>query len=98
MRPSTNRRSVAESQVWFRIIHVAEDGHHRTLGDSIREQTVEIALGPKRAFKNGNVGKATRQLEAARVVTALPEPRGGLDPPKEPETPRVAELLRRALE
>ncbi len=46
MRRSTNQRGITEPQVWFRIIHVATDGHHRALGDTIREQTVEIALGP----------------------------------------------------
>ena len=71
MRQSTNRRSLAEPQVWFRIVHVAVDGHHRALGDAIREQTVEIALGPKGAFKNGNVGAVTRNVAANRVVELL---------------------------
>jgi hypothetical protein len=95
---STNRRRFAEPQVWFRIIHVAADGHHSALGDAIREQTVEIALGPKGAFKNGNVGALTRQVEVDRVVSALPEPGAGARPPKEPKTPRVVELLRKAVE
>jgi len=95
---STNWRGVVEPQVWFRIIHVAEDGHHRARGDAIREQTVEIALGPKGAFKNGNVGAVTRNVAANRVVSALPEPRGRPGPAKEPKTPRVVELLRKALE
>jgi hypothetical protein len=30
-----------------------------------REQTVEIALGPKEAFENGNVGTLTRRVAAA---------------------------------
>ena len=98
MRQSTNRRGVAEPQIWFRIVHIAADGHHRALGDAIREQTVEIALGPKGAFKNGNVGAVTRQVAADRVVTALPKPRGTPKPSKEPKTPRVVELLRKAIE
>jgi hypothetical protein len=53
MRQSTNRSSGAEPQVWFRIVHIAADGHHHALGDAIREQTVEIALGPRGAFKRG---------------------------------------------
>ena len=97
MRQSTNRRSVAEPQVWFRIVHVAPDGHHRAIGATYREQTVEIALGPKGAFKNGNVGAVTRRVAADRVVSAQPEPRGRPKPLKEPKTPRVVELLRRAI-
>ncbi len=95
---STNRRGVAEPQVWFRIIHVAEDGHHHALGGACREQTVEIALGAKGAFRDGNVGAVTRRVAADRVVSALPEPRGRPKPPGEPKTPRVVELLRQAIE
>ena len=98
MRQSTNRRSVAEPQVWFRIVHIAEDGHHHALDDTYREQTVEIALGPKGAFKSGNVGAVTRRVEANQVISALPKPRGWTKPPKEPKTPRVVELLRKAHE
>ncbi len=98
MRQSTNRRGVAEPQVWFKIVHIAEDGHHRALGVAIREQTVEIALGPKGAFKNGNVGAVTRRVATDRVVSALPEPRARPKPPKEPKTPKVVELLRVAIE
>jgi len=97
MRQSTNWRGVAEPQVWFRIVHVAEDGHHRALGNAVREQAVEIALGSKGAFTNGNVGAVTRRVAAGRVISALPEPRGRPRPAKEPETPRVVELLRRAI-
>lgn len=98
MRQSTNRHRVAEPQVWFRIVHVAADGHHGALGNAIREQKVEIALGPKGAFKNGNVGAVMQRAAADRIVSALSVPRGRPKPPKEPETPRVLELLRRAKE
>jgi hypothetical protein len=98
MGQSTNRRRVAEPQVWFRIVHIAPDGHHRALGAAVREQTVEIALGPKEAFKNGNMGAVTRRVTVDRVVSALPELRSRQKPPREPKTPRVAELLRSALE
>jgi hypothetical protein len=37
-----------------------------------REQTVEIALGPKGAFENGNIGALTRQVPADGVVSAVP--------------------------
>ncbi len=98
MRQSTNRHGVAQPQVWFRVVHVAADGHHRGLGGAYREQTVEIALGPTGAFKSGNVGAVTRRVAADRVVSALPEPRGRPKPHKEPKTPRVVELLRKAHE
>jgi hypothetical protein len=88
MRQYTNRPSIGEPQVWFRIVHIAPDGYHRALGDAIREQAVEIALGPKEAFKNGNVGAVTRNVAADRVVSALPESRGRPKPPKKPKTPR----------
>jgi hypothetical protein len=98
MRQSTNRRSVAEPQVWFRIVHLAADGHHRGLSGAYREQTVEIGLGPKGAFKNGNVGELARRVAADQVVNALPKPRGRPKRPTEPKIPRVVELLRRGLE
>jgi hypothetical protein len=63
-----------------------------------REQTVEIALGPKGAFENGNVGTLTRRVPPDRVVSAIPPRRGKPKPPKERRTPRVVELLRKALE
>jgi len=60
-----------------------------------REQTVELTLGPKGAFENGNVSILTRRVPAKLVVRAVPPNRGK---PKEPKTPRVVELLRKALE
>jgi len=63
-----------------------------------REQTVEIALGPKGAFENSNVGALTRWLAADRVVRAAPLHRGTPKPPKVARTPRVVELLRKAIE
>ncbi|MBI3081915.1 MAG: hypothetical protein HYY94_03200 [Gemmatimonadetes bacterium] len=63
-----------------------------------REQTVEIALGPQGAFENGNVGTLTRRVAADRVVSAVPPRRRKPKPPKVARTPRVVELLRKALE
>lgn len=37
-----------------------------------REQTVEVALGPKGAFENGNQGRLTRCVPASQVVSAVP--------------------------
>lgn len=99
MYRSTNRRSsVAEPEVWFRIVHITLDGADGAPVAAYREQTVEIALGPKGAFENGNVGTVTRRVPADAVVSAVPPPRGKPKPPKEPRTPRVVELLRKALE
>lgn len=63
-----------------------------------REQTVEIALGPKGAFENANVGTLTRRVAADRVVSAVPPRRGKPKPPTEPKSPRVVDLLRKAIE
>ena len=42
-----------------------------------REQTVEIALGPKWVFENGNIATLTRRVPADRVVSAVPSKSGG---------------------
>ena len=55
-------------------------------------------FGPKGAFENGNIGTLTRRVRADRVVSAVPPRRGKPKPPKEPRTPRVVELLRKAIE
>jgi len=74
------------------------DGTNGGPGAAYREQTVEIALGPQGAFENGNVGTLTRCVPADRVVSAVPAPRGKPKSAREPRTPRVVELLRKALE
>jgi len=63
-----------------------------------REQTVEIALDPKGAFENGNVGTLTRRVPAERVISALPPKDRNRKPPTASRTPRVVELFRKALE
>jgi len=63
-----------------------------------REQMVEIAVGPNRVFEDGNIGTLTRRVPADRVVGAVPPRRGKPKTPREPKTPRVVELLRKALE
>ncbi len=98
MYRSTNRQSsVAEPEVWFRIVHITLEGQNGEPVAAYREQTVEIALGPKGAFENGNIGTLTRRVPADRVVSAVPPPRGKPKLPREPKTPRVAELLRKAI-
>jgi len=59
---------------------------------------VEIALGPKGAFMNGNIGSLRRKVPASQVVSAVPESQRQLKRPREPRTPRVVELLRKAME
>jgi hypothetical protein len=86
-----------EPKIYFRIVHTARNGHNGGTVAAYREQMVEIALGPKEAFENGNIGALTRRVPANRV-SATPPPRGNSKPLKEPKTPRVVELLHRAIE
>ena len=88
-----------EPEVWFRIVHIAEEDHNGGRVATYREQTVEIGWGgPNGAIENANIDALTRQVAAARVVSAVPPCRGKLNPAKEPKTPRVVELLRKAIE
>lgn len=57
---------------YFRIVHAAQDSHNVAPVAAYREQTVKIALGPKGAFENGNIGALTRQVPGDRVVSAVP--------------------------
>lgn len=91
-------RGWAEPEIWFRIVHVALEGHDGAPVAAYREQAVEIALGPNGAFEDGNIGILTRRVPTDRVVCAVPPRRGKPMPPREPRTPRVVELLRKALE
>jgi len=92
------RSGWAEPEIYFRIVHIALDARNGGPVAAYREQTIEIALGPKGAFENGNIGTLTRRLPADRVVSAVPPPRGKPKPPKVPRTPRVVEFLRKAIE
>jgi hypothetical protein len=99
---TTNRRiRSVEPEVWFRIVHVGVDGQ-KPVSDAdtpvYRDQTVEIALGPKGAFENGNVGAVKRRVVTERVVNAVPAPRSKPKHPRDPRTPRVVELLRKAMD
>ena len=49
MRTRTER---VEPEVYFRIIHLAQNGPHDAPVAAYREQIVEIALGPKGAFES----------------------------------------------
>ncbi|MFH1022678.1 MAG: hypothetical protein V1809_04760 [Planctomycetota bacterium] len=90
------RRAIPE--VWFRIVHVSVDNVKSSV--ELRDQTVEIALGPEGAFENGNIGVLMRRVPFNRVVSAIPTPRHPPrppEPPREPRTPPVVETLRKAL-
>jgi hypothetical protein len=99
MSRSTNHQwGVAEPEVWFRIVHMALHDRNGPPMATYREQAVEIALGPKGVFENGNSGALTRRVSGDGVVSAVPPLRGNPKPPKDPKTPRVVELLRKAIE
>ena len=87
-----------DTEVYFRIIHLAPVGQSGGPVAAYREQTVEIALGPKGAFENGNIGALRRRAPLGQVVSAVPPGRGDPKPPREPKTPRIVELLRKANE
>jgi len=69
-----------------------------------RDQTVEIALGPKGAFENGNVGALKRRVAHDQTVNVLSAKARNRKPPKTPKapkapkTPKVIELLKTAQE
>ena len=63
-----------------------------------REQTVEIALGPKGAFQTGIVGALKRRVAPDQTVNALSAKARNRKPPKAPQTPKVVEILRTAQE
>lgn len=63
-----------------------------------RNQEVEIALGARGAFENGNIGVLARQLSVDQLVSVVPPRRRKPEPRQNPETPCVVKLLRKALE
>ncbi|MBW6521838.1 MAG: hypothetical protein K0A99_12660 [Desulfoarculaceae bacterium] len=87
-----------EPEIYFRIVHLAQVAPGSAPMAAYREQTVEIALGPKGAFENGNIGALTRRVPGDRTVSSVLQVRGNPKPPREPKTPRVVELLRKAVE
>lgn len=60
----------------FRIVHIAPGGHNSAPVAAYPAQRVEIALGRKGAFENGNIGALARRVPADRVVSAAPPPTG----------------------
>ncbi len=92
-----SRPGWVEPEIWFRVVHIAQNGPNSAPVAAYREQTVEIALGPKGAFENGNIGALRLRAPPSRVISVAPQG-GNPKPPREPKTPRVVELLRKANE
>jgi hypothetical protein len=63
MSRSTNRQ--VNPEVWFRIVHLSQEGHNGAPATSYRTQMVEIALGNKGAFENGS-GSETSTTRSRR--------------------------------
>jgi hypothetical protein len=72
----------ADPEVWFRIVHLAQVGHLGAPMAAYREQTVEIALGPKGAFENGNIGALRRRAPPDLVLSAALLGRCNPKPPR----------------
>jgi hypothetical protein len=88
------RPGALEPEVWFRIVHLVQDGEKGAPVAAYREQMVEIALGPKGAFENGNVGTLRLRALPSQVIRSVPPSK----PARIPKTLRVVELLRKAIE
>jgi hypothetical protein len=93
-----SRPGCIEPEVYFRIVHLAQDNHSGAPVAAYREQTVEIALGPKGVFENGNIGALKRRAPPDQIVCAVLASRSDPKPARVPKTPRVVELLRKANE
>ena len=76
-----------EPEVWFRIVHLAQDNHSGAPVAAYREQTVEIALGPKGAFENGNIGALRLRAPPGQGVSEVRPSRGNPKPAKVTEAP-----------
>ncbi|MCL5884716.1 MAG: hypothetical protein M1377_05165 [Deltaproteobacteria bacterium] len=88
---------MVEPEIYFRIVHLAQNAINgaRT---SIYEQAVDISLGPKGAFENGNIGTLRRRAPPDQLLSVALPSRGDPKPPREPKIPRVVVLLRKAIE
>ena len=75
-----------EPEVYFRIVHAAQNGHSSALVAAYHEQTVEIAPGPKGAFENGNIGALRLRAPPSRVIS-MPPQGSNHKLPREPKTP-----------
>jgi hypothetical protein len=96
---SRNRRpGWAKPEIWFKIVHIAQESKDNALIAAYHEQTVEIGLGPKGAFQTGIVSALKRRVAPDQTVNALSAKARNRKPPKAPQTPKVVELLKTAQE
>ena len=98
-RPSTNPPPTATPEVYFRILYTTPPHGKRSQPEY--RLTVEVALGPWRAFENGNIGRLERVVPPERLVTVVPLPRRSSVPsrprkPPKPKSPRIVETLLKA--
>jgi hypothetical protein len=63
--------SHSEPEVWFRIIHIAQEGNNSSPVADYREQTVEITHGPKKTFAIGDIAVVTRREPTGRAGNAV---------------------------
>lgn len=98
MSHSTNRPRAGGPEIWFQIVHSAVHDRNGSNLATHREQEVEVALGPIGIIEDARVGILTRRIEADQVVRVVPLTQGDFKPPPKPKTPRIAELLRKAME
>jgi len=89
-------RKGTEPEVYFRIIYITPVCASNS-AEKI-EQPVEIALGPKGAFENHNVGTIVREIRSDQIVSAVSPRSRNKKPPKELKIPRVKLLLQKAIE
>jgi len=75
-----SRPGRADPEIYFRIVHAAKNGPNCAPVAAYREQMVEIALGPKGAFENGNIGALRRRMLSDKVVSAVLPSRGDPKP------------------
>ena len=80
----------------FRIVHKFQRDNGNDNG--YRDQAVEVALGPRDAFKKANRTTLVRRVPTGQVVCAVPPSQANPRPPKAPKVPRVKELLLQAQE
>jgi len=95
---STNRSRGAGPEIWFRIVHATVPRQNGVPLAAYREQEVEVAFGPIGVIEDCDVGTLMRRIDTDRVVSVVPMNQRNLKPPVGPKTPRVTELLRKALE
>ena len=68
-RPTNRRSNLTEPENWFKIVHITPELRNVRPETTDREQTVEITLGPKGTFENGNID--TQMRTASLTVFSL---------------------------